>query len=69
MSEKSAVTPMERFLAFMIADIEGDHTTASELEREMAELNEVPSSFPEMRRRLRQCTSVEELHRVYRSFA
>lgn len=69
MSDESVVSPMERFLAFMIADIEGDHETANELEREMVELSEVPSRFPEMRRRLRQCTSVEELHRVYRSFS
>ena len=66
MTERSEEGPMNRFLEFMIADIEGDQS-ADELAREMVVLEEAPPYFLEMRQKLRTCRSVEEMHRVYRS--
>lgn len=62
-------TPMNRFIEFITADIDGDEETADRIAREMVRLDGLPSRFLEMRRRLRQCRTLEELHHVHRSFS
>ena len=60
---------MDRFLEFMIADIEGCPQAADELAREMVDRKEVPPHFVELRQRLRTCRSAQEMHEVYQSFS
>jgi hypothetical protein len=60
---------MDRFLEFMIGDIEGGSEVADEIAREMVQRKEVPPHFIELRQRLRTCRSAQEMHEVYRSFS
>lgn len=69
MAEIANRTPMDRFVDFMTADIDGDREIADRVAREMMRLKELPPHFLEMRQRLRQCRTVEEMHRVHQSYS
>lgn len=69
MSGVSERGPMDRFLEFMIADIEGGPEVADEIAREMVDRKEVPPYFIELRQRIRTCRSAQEMREVYQSFS
>ena len=58
---------MDRFIEFMIADIESGPEVADAIAREMVDRKEVPPHFIELRQRLRTCRSAQEMHEVYQS--
>jgi hypothetical protein len=69
MARTTEQSAKDRFLAFMIADIEGKVGQANIMAQEMIDLREMPHWFNAMRARLRECKTIEDVRQVRKAFS
>lgn len=69
MSNTGTGTPRERFFGFIIADIDGDMDEADAIAEEMIQLGEINQAFNQLRLRLRECQTMEDIDRVRNQFS